>query len=189
MPRASVRAKHRAASLAASTAPTAPIIPAAPAALVPVATKKPGRPPKADRDGIMARVCARVAKGELVLTAAPEEGVTAASVYEWGVLPQYSALYTQARIAQAHALAEQTITLSDDALHEPETVAARRLMVDTRKWFTGKIARRIYGDAMDITSNGETFESLLARTQIVPTAVATLSSSVPAVDAEVVDDG
>ncbi len=184
MPRASVRAKHRAASLAASTAP---------AALVPVSAKKPGRPPKADRDAIMARVCARVAKGELVLTAAPAEGVTAASVYEWGVLPQYSALYTQARINQAHALAEQTITLSDDALHDPETVAARRLMVDTRKWFTGKIARRIYGDAVDITSNGETFESLLARTQIVPTAVATLASSVPVVDgvvdAEVVDDG
>jgi len=137
----------------------------------------------------MRRVCDRISTGEIVLKAAPAEGISADMIYQWGMLPEYAQMYTQARVNQAHALAEQTITLSDDALHEPETVAARRLMVDTRKWFTGKIARRIYGDAMDITSNGETFESLLARTQIVPTAVATLSSSVPAVDAEVVDDG
>lgn len=128
-----------------------------------------GRPIKEDRDGIMARVCERIAKGMLVLDAAPLEGTTADHVYGWGMLPQYAQMYAQARVSQAHALAEEAIRLSDQSHGDTsEGVAARRLQVDTRKWFTSKIAKKAYGDSLDVTSNGETLEALLAKAPVSP---------------------
>jgi hypothetical protein len=123
-----------------------------------------GRPIKEDRDGIMERVCARIAKGMLVLDAAPLEGTTADHVYGWGMLPQYAQMYAQARVSQAHALAEEAVQLSDQSHGDTsEGVAARRLQVDTRKWFTSKIAKKAYGESIDVTSNGETLEALLSK--------------------------
>ena len=134
------------------------------------AKRKPGRPIKADRDGIMQRVCARIAKGMLVLEAAPLEGTTADHIYGWGMLPEYAQMYAQARVSQAHALAEEAVHLSNQSYGDTsENVAARRLQVDTRKWFTSKIAKKSYGDSMDVTSNGETLEALVAKVAPDPT--------------------
>jgi hypothetical protein len=150
-----------------------------------------GRPKVEGRDGIMQRACERIATGQLVLDVAKAEGVAASCIYEWGMLPEYSEAYAKARISQTHALAEGALIISDgndqsnvvalvaevEKLKELtpiekaamlEGLAANatqrdRLRVDTRKWFVSKIAKKIYGDAVDVTSNGETLDVLLSK--------------------------
>lgn len=53
-------------------------------------------------------------------------------------------------------MAEYTIQRSRQALGLPgEGVQAVKLEIDTMKWYTTKIAPRIFGDKVDVTSGGE----------------------------------
>ena len=131
----------------------------------------------------MLAVCDRVAKGELVKYAATAEGTDANRVREWGLTPEYSGLYARAREQQAHALAEQAIEIADgedgltalyeeaadaamdEAKTEAQRAAARalhaniitrdRMRLDARKWLTSKIAPKLYGEKLDVTSDGK----------------------------------
>lgn len=119
---------------------------AAPKAKAPKRSR--GRPRQHDRDAVMGKVCVRVARGALVKHAATAEGTTADVIREWGLHPEYATLYARARESQAHALAEETLELADASARarSAEEVASYRLRVDTRKWYTSKIAPRTFGD-------------------------------------------
>jgi hypothetical protein len=149
------------------------------------APNKGGRPktPPEDVARLMQAVCERVAKGELVKYAAKEEGTSAQRIREWALLPEYSALYARARESQAHALAEEALEIADGedgltalyeeaaehAMDEAKTEAAKqaarslatniitrdRMRLDARKWLTSKIAPKLFGDKVDLTSDGE----------------------------------
>jgi len=89
----------------------------------------------------------RIAGGELVTNVAKEYGVSRQDI--WRHCQDTSCLddYTRARVSQAHSIAEDTLILADSAQGmSSDSVAAVRLQVDTRKWYTSKIAARIYGD-------------------------------------------
>lgn len=129
----------------------------------------------------MRAVCDRVAKGELVRHAAKAEGITEQRVRELGLTEQYSSLYARARESQAHALAEQALEIADgsdaltllyehgieafadanpDAVNVVNALRANavnrdRMRMDARKWLTSKIAPKLYGDKLDITSKDE----------------------------------
>lgn len=67
----------------------------------------------------MRAVCARVADGELVKDVAEDLGTTAATIRKWAADdPAFGALYARAREEQAHALAEQALSIAagDDAI-------------------------------------------------------------------------
>jgi hypothetical protein len=148
-----------------------------------------GRPktPPDEIHRLMVAVCDRIAKGDLVKYAAIAEGTDHNRVREWGLTPEYSGLYEKARIAQAHALAEQAVEIADgedaltllyeeaveaeedgadtDALRKAaqalraNIVARARLRLDARKWLTSKIAPKLYGERLDVTTGGEKIQS------------------------------
>jgi hypothetical protein len=89
----------------------------------------------------------RIAGGELVTTVVKDYGVSRQMLWRYAeaCLKDTHGLdaYTRARIAQAHSMAEDIISIADDTTIEPEH---KRIMVDSRKWLTSKLASRIYGD-------------------------------------------
>lgn len=92
---------------------------------------------------IMQQVCERMAAGDTVIAACKELGVEARRVREWALDERFADTYRLARETQAHALAEETLAIADDLTILPDS---RRIMVDTRKWYTSKIAPKIYGE-------------------------------------------
>lgn len=55
--------------------------------------------------------------------------------------------YRQARIEQAHAMADECIAIAEEDCHgDMAAVQRNRLRVDTRKWLTSKIAPKLYGE-------------------------------------------
>lgn len=109
------------------------------------------------RADLMAKVCARVATGQLATDAAIAEGTTATRIREWAAEDaELAAIYARARSLQADAMAEEIISLSDAAANgTTEQIQAARLAVDSRKWLVSKIAPRLYGERIDYTSGGE----------------------------------
>ena len=101
----------------------------------------------------MAAVCERISKGQLVKTAAKAEGVTPTLVRQWALADEFATVYARARESQAHAMAEDALTVADKA--DAENAQAIRIRVDARKWLASKIAPRHYGDKMDVTSDNK----------------------------------
>lgn len=106
---------------------------------------------------VIETICAKVAEGGVgnsFRAAAAELGLSRAMLYKWiAADKELQAMWTEARIWQAHSTAEDAIELADGATKE--TAHAVRLQVDTRKWYTSKIAPKIYGDRLELTgSNG-----------------------------------
>ena len=57
--------------------------------------------------------------------------------------------YTQARTHQADTLFDECLDIADDRLEEqtsPYAVARARLRIDTRKWMSGKLNPKKYGE-------------------------------------------
>lgn len=136
---------------------------------------------KENKQEIMEAVCHRISKGDLVKYAAKAEGITAETVRDWAHNdPALSLLYAHARQQQAHALAEQALEIADgsDALTrlyeeaidaEEERLEANpnrgkiikelrsnllnrdRMRMDARKWFTSKIAPKLYGEKIEVS--------------------------------------
>lgn len=74
----------------------------------------------------------------------PLETVSSWVMYDEG----FADRWRQARIEQAHSLADEAIRISNEPI-EPGDMAGvqrNRLRVDTLKWFTSKVAPKLYGD-------------------------------------------
>lgn len=99
-----------------------------------------------------ATILDRVAHGELVTDVCADLGVSRQMVWRKSEESGENAdAYTRARVAQAHSLAEDTVITSRKALGlNSDGIAAKRLEVDTLKWFVTKIAPRLYGDRLDV---------------------------------------
>ncbi len=59
--------------------------------------------------------------------------------------------YTRAREAAADLLAEEIIAIADDVTTDPQ---CRRVRIDVRKWYAGKLRPKVYGDRVqqDVTA-------------------------------------
>src|SRR3954465_732673 len=142
------------------------------------APRKRGRKPVPNRQALVASLCERIAKGELVQDVARELGFSRTALFEWTRDDKELAnMYARAREDQAHAIAEDALRIADgvgdDAaarieamleavkgaddddkeriLQSLTAVAVQRdkLRVDTRKWMASKIAPRSYGERME----------------------------------------
>lgn len=66
----------------------------------------------------------------------------------------FSQAYMRAREVQAHREADEIRSIADKATPEDYNVA--RLKIDARKWRASKMAPKVYGDKVDLTSTDGT---------------------------------
>lgn len=138
----------------------------------------------AQRKAIRERLCAMIARGQLVKVACRAVGIDKSTPYQWGESdPEFRAAFERARVFQCHALAEQALEIADggdavsvlyaqsvaaagNGLSERDASKLRerlshssvnrdRLRVDSLKWYTSKLAPRIFGErlALEQTQN------------------------------------
>lgn len=97
-------------------------------------------------------ICADVAEGGTAVQAFKRYGVTHGQFWYW--TENHEKLrdaWSRARLSQAHALADQALELADEPISYGDMAAVnrQRLRVDTRKWYTSKIAPKIFGDRIE----------------------------------------
>lgn len=110
----------------------------------------------------------RLSLGESILTICKDDGMPNSSTfYNWLLLDKtgvFSNDYNKARAMQASKMFDDLLVLSDLSSSEivggkdtgdNARVQARRLQVDTRKWYLSKVLPKLYGDKLDLTSGGE----------------------------------
>lgn len=132
----------------------------------------PGRPPIYD-PVIAAAILVRLADGESLKSICRDEGMpNRSTVQGWAFddVDGFYGKYVRAREIQAHALADETVEISDDGSNDwmqsndPENPGYRlngehvqrsRLRVDTRKWFASKLASKTYGDKVTQEHSGK----------------------------------
>jgi hypothetical protein len=108
-----------------------------------------------NREEVFEKIIARIAQGEALTTILRTEGMPHYStVCDW--LSEDAALadrYTRARLAQADLLTEEM--LEEARMTTAENAQAKRLLIDVLKWRAGKLRPKVYGDKLDVTSDGE----------------------------------
>lgn len=131
-------------------------------------------------------ICERIADGEsLRLICQSDEMPARSSVFKWlSENKTFSDQYARAREAQADLLADEILSISDDAARDTidtengerannEWIARSRLRVDARKWLASKMAPKKYGDKVtqELTGpNGGPVEfTKIERTIVRPT--------------------
>ena len=107
--------------------------------------KKMGRPTVFSEE-IAQEICTRIAQGESVRTICEDPTMPAQStVYLWLYKNKdFSEHYVHAREAQADYLMDEILDIADTAV--PETVNVAKLRIDARKFYTGKVAPKKYGE-------------------------------------------
>lgn len=140
-----------------------------------------GRPRTLDRAKLGEEICYRVSQGELTTDVCRDLGLANDTAWVWARDDEsFANNYARARVSQAHAWAERAVRIAEGsdnlsmaykdiieaATSDMEPNEARklafvlhgglvqrnRLQTDTIKWFVSKIAPRIYGEKIDITS-------------------------------------
>jgi len=92
-------------------------------------------------------ICARLAEGESLRSICADATMPAAcTVREWILadLHHFAARYARARDKGLDNMADECLVIADSAT--AEDAQARRLSVDTRKWYLSKLAPKRYGD-------------------------------------------
>jgi len=104
-------------------------------------------------EAIANAICRRLADGESLRHICLDKRMPSReTVRRWqGENSLFRGQYVTARDHMVDALAEEAMFLAKTA--NPKNANARRLYVDTVKWYTGKVAPKKYGDklAMEVT--------------------------------------
>lgn len=83
--------------------------------------------------------------------------------------PQYKEIYTFARESNAQVMFDEMNAIakggSDDSIVK---IQRDRLRVDTMKFYLAKVLPRMYGEKIDVTSNGEAINVISLGTGIAP---------------------
>lgn len=119
---------------------------------------KPAAPigrPSGFSETIADKICERLANGESLRAICRDEGMPGIStVLRWvGADTVFREQYARAREAQCDFLADETLEIGDAATAEDVHVA--RLRCDNRRWYTGKVAPKKYGDKIQAEVTGK----------------------------------
>jgi hypothetical protein len=108
----------------------------------------------------------RIADGESLRSVCRDKKMPHVStVIKWRSENQeFLAQYEEARISQAQHLFDQLIDIADTG----EDVARDRLRVDTRKWYLSKVLPKVYGDKIDLTTDGKELPSPIIQLNVQP---------------------
>lgn len=109
-------------------------------------------------------IVARIAQGLNLSTLCQDPDMPSFSLvcYWLSKVPEFKAMYNEARRDAVEVIAEQMFSIADDSSNDfvetmnargetvrkfdAEAVARSKLRVETRKWYLSKIAPRVYGD-------------------------------------------
>jgi len=127
-------------------------------------------------------VLARLATGETLRAICRDEGMPPeSSVREWALDDRegFAARYARAREMGAYAMADEMLEIVDDGSNdwmerrksngeiEPalnnEHVQRSRLRADKRQWLLSKILPRVFGDKLDVTTQGQALTQAVDR--------------------------
>jgi hypothetical protein len=130
-----------------------------------MATK--GRPTKYTED-LGTEICCRLANGESLRSICRDSKMPSRpTVLTWlldtkkkDFLDQYEA----SRNIGISELFDQLIDIADTG----EDVARDRLRVDTRKWYLSKVLPKVYGDKIDLTTDGKELPSPIIQLNVQP---------------------
>jgi hypothetical protein len=133
---------------------------------------KSGRPTLFSQE-LADSICEQLALGYSMRTVCAENNMPAmSSVFKWlRENKQFSEQYARAKQESADAMAEDILDIADDGTNDwmeverkdgstykipdKEVLARSRLRVDTRKWLMAKMKPKVYGDRLDMTTNGK----------------------------------
>ena len=140
---------------------TAPGIPA----------KQLGRPSSFTQE-IADEICRRISEVQSLREICRDESMpNISTVMRWlAKHPEFREQYARAREAQADAMGEEILEISDDATNDwmernngpdlptsyvpnAEHIQRSRLRVDARKWLMSKLAPKKYGDKLDVNAH------------------------------------
>lgn len=125
---------------------------------------KRGRPTRYTPE-LAAEICQRMSDGESLRGICKDEHMPPASTVRGWVLDDiegFAERYTRARQLLAEHWAEELLDVSDEppavtgeGKYDSAYVQHQRLRVDSRKWLLSKVLPRVYGDKLDVTSDGK----------------------------------
>ena len=130
--------------------------------------KKNGRPTKYS-DKLADRICQKIAEGYSVRSICKEKDmVSMQTLFRWlREKDKFREQYAHSCEERSYAQAEEIIDIADNATNDymeklegdgyifnSENVQRSRLRIDTRKWLMSKMNPKVYGDKLDMTTNG-----------------------------------
>lgn len=122
---------------------------------------------------IAEQICEQIAttdKGLDEICEESEELPSSRTFYRWiSKQPELCQRYAYARELQAHYMADQIIYIADHpeqgvvtkdgplgvTIETGDMLGHRKLKIDVRKWKAAKLAPKVYGDKLDVTSDNE----------------------------------
>lgn len=111
---------------------------------------------------ILPEVCDRMCKGELQEDIAAQLGFTRANIWHWtagpGAKPEHASMYARAKEIQAHALGEEAMRVARTATND--NANGIRVHVDTIKWYTSKLAPKLYGEKIQVEHSAIDYNTL-----------------------------
>lgn len=124
-------------------------------------------------------ICERLAEGESLRSICQDRHMPSkASVFRWiGQSQKFRDQYARAREAQADTLADEIIYIADNPVMGEKTkvtsdgkrevttgdmIEHRRLQIDARKWYAGKLRPKVYGTQAEPESTGASIADALA---------------------------
>ena len=124
---------------------------------------KPRKPTVPYSDDIADAIIARLEAGEsLNSICSTDDMPNQAAVYKWAAeMPDsFGQRYVRAREIGYLKMADELEALADgtalgERRYEPGVVQRHRLQVDTRRWILQKMLPKVFGDRVDVTSDGK----------------------------------
>jgi hypothetical protein len=108
-----------------------------------------------------AAIICSISEGKSLTSWCKEHKINIATIYNWfDKNPAFNEAYARARLMQVDFLAEEILDISDD-LTIPDS--HKRIMVDSRKWYAGKLNQQKYGDKQHLEITGKDGEPLSIR--------------------------
>lgn len=120
-----------------------------------------GRPTDYSEE-IAERICVMLAEGLAMVEITAREDMPAQStVYRWlERQPEFSERYIRARESQAHTIADRAVLMALRGSSVIVDAQAAGVQLNAIKWAAGRLAPKVYGDKLDVTSGGKQVQSV-----------------------------
>lgn len=112
--------------------------------------------PTLKSDELIDKIINLVLEGKSIAGICKMEGMPDKStVFRWMMDDDdFATKCARAKEIGAHAIAEETIAIADNAMDRTEVEKAR-VQVQARQWYASKLNPKKYGDKLDVTSGGD----------------------------------
>lgn len=120
-----------------------------------------GRPTDYSEE-VAERICVMLAEGSAMVEITARDDMPAQStVYRWLERhSEFSERYIRARENQAHTIADRAVLMAlrgSSVIVDPQ---AAGVQLNAIKWAAGRLAPKVYGDKLDVTSEGQRLQSV-----------------------------